>query len=943
MKRFLTIVAFIAAMLVGTNASAQGKLPNDPSVKVGKLKNGLTYYVKANKKPANRAEFYIVTHAGAILETPDQDGLAHFLEHMCFNGTQNFPDKKLLEYCQSIGAEFGRNVNASTGFEQTIYMLNNMPVNRPEIIDSSLLILHDYAHFVLAEQEEIDNERGVILEERRTRRNAQWRTFEKSREVMWGPGTAYATHTLIGEEEQLKTFKRESLLTYYHTWYQPCNQAIIVVGDINEDDVIARITRIFSDIPGGVIPAKPYVGAAPNDTPRIGVFTDPETPTSTIEIGFHQQPIPGLEGTDVGFMFQMTQYIMAIVMQERFTEITSKINAPLQTGSIGVGSLCEQTEVLMGNARFKDGAWEPAFRTLMTELEKMRRYGFDDQEVERAKDRLLAMFRMMAQGADTRENADFIDDLVANFTQGEAYCTPQVMKQLAENLLPQITAPMIQNVMDRYLTDPQTGALTTKNIFVVYSAPDKEGLTHPTKEQIAAVIDIVRDADISRNATAAITTDLMAGLKIKGSKVAKTEQGLYGTTVWTLKNGVKVYVKPTDFAKDEVNIQTLTEGGKSLISDKDLVNFDGSVMSFTRRNAGISTFDQSTLNKMLAGKNVNVSPFIDEFYQGVNAFSTPDDIETALQLVALNYLAPRFNEEDFQNGIDQIRGILANQVNNPQFAFSTKLYDVLYGGDARHAALTPEKLETVNFEAFVAAYRSLFSTFVQGKVIITGNVDLKKLKPLVEKYIGAIPAAGEVLAKNVRPNKIVEGEVISHSDFPMETLKSTVCQIAYVPCQYTVAKAAAAYVASQILNMVYVDTLRESEGGTYGASAQVSLSHDPYGALESFTYFDTNVEQAASLEAIAREQFRILATNGPTEQHYNQAVEIAKKQIPENLIKNSFWGRRITDWVKYGVENYVEEWQAALDAMTPEQIKAIFSEILSSGNFIEIEIRGIAK
>ena len=352
----------LAAVLLGAAALCYGQqqlpqLPNDPATRVGKLDNGLTYYIRHNDKPAQRAEFYLATNVGAIQETPDQDGLAPFLEHMCFNGTKNFPGKSILNWLESIGASFGGNVNASTGVEQTIYLLNNIPLVRPTVVDTCLLIMHDYSHFVTCDPEEIDKERGVILEEKRSRNTASWRLHEKTLPYLYGD-TKYAGCTIIGSEENLKTFKPESLTNFYHTWYRPDMQSLIVVGDINVDEVEAKIKTTFADIPAAENPkAKDIITIPDNDKPVIGILTDPETASTSFEVYWKSAAQPEeLNSTAIGLMTEVAKSLIGNIMAERFSDISAKPDAPFLSAGFGITNVCETMDVAYGEVTCKEGA-----------------------------------------------------------------------------------------------------------------------------------------------------------------------------------------------------------------------------------------------------------------------------------------------------------------------------------------------------------------------------------------------------------------------------------------------------------------------------------------------------------------------------------------------------------------------------------------------------------
>ena len=398
-KIFLFAALLFSAAAAFAQMPAPTQLPNDPAVRKGQLENGLTYYIRHNDKPAQRAEFYLATNVGAIQETPDQDGLAHFLEHMCFNGTKNLPGKTMLDYLQKIGAEFGRNVNASTGVEQTTYMLNNIPVVREGIVDTCLLIMHDYSHYVTCDPAEIDAERGVIIEERRTRRTADWRMHEKSLPYYYGD-SKYATCTLIGSQENLENFKPESLWNFYHTWYRPDLQAVIVVGDVDVDQIEAKIKKLFSDIPAAENPVPKEVHRIPgNVEPVVGIITDPEATNTKIEVMWKGEPLPEeLNSTDIGFTMETVKFLIGTIMSERFNDITARPDAPFLNASLGIGGICETCEVVMGRISCRNGEGISSFKAYMTEVEKMKRYGFSDDEVNRAKENLLSYYEMQVAG-----------------------------------------------------------------------------------------------------------------------------------------------------------------------------------------------------------------------------------------------------------------------------------------------------------------------------------------------------------------------------------------------------------------------------------------------------------------------------------------------------------------------------------------------------------------
>ena len=928
MKRFLLSIAVLFAATVAFGQDFQ-QLPNDPEVRVGKLDNGMTYYIRHNDKPAQRAEFYLATNVGAIQETPDQDGLAHFLEHMCFNGTKNFPGKALLEYLQSIGAEFGGNINAATGVEETTYMLNNIPVTREGIIDTCLLVMHDYSHFVTCDPVEIDKERGVIIEERRARRTASWRLHEQSLPYYYGD-SKYAGCTLIGSQENLESFRPESLTTFYHTWYRPDLQALIVVGDIDVDSIEAKIKATFADIPAAEKPKpKDVIKIPENEKPLIGVLTDPECSGSSIEVLWRSEADDeAYNSTDVGFLTEMTKTMVAMIMAERFDAITSKPGAPFLGADLGAGNLCETCQATFGDVSFKDGEWETAFRAFLTEVERMRRYGFSSAELQRAKDNILSSFEKAVEAADTRKNADFVRPLINNFFDNDPYMTPEVRYETAKQLLGQVP--------DMIFALAANALIDGKSVSIVYKAPAKEGLVHPTPEQLQSVYDEVAAAEIDAPVEEEVASEFVDPATLKGSKVKKTAKGIYGSTVWTLKNGAKVVVLPTEYKKDQILFTWFKNGGETLIDDADLPSFEDNIYGLFQRNSGISKFSSNEASKMLAGKNLSVSSYISQIRHGISGSTAPKDLETALQIAYLTYCDPRFDEQEYEVGIEQIKAVLPNIINQPSFKLQNEVGRAVYGPDCkRNVELNDETLEKANLATIEKVYRGLFKDAAGLTAVFVGNIDLETFKPLCEKYIGSIPKGRKATAWKDNSPKVVKGQVIDRFSTDMQTPKSTVILFYTASMPYSVKTSTMLKAAGYILDMIYVDTLREEEGGTYGAQASMSMEAQPEPEAAIQVAFETNPTQCERLIELAKEGLHKLAYEGPTEEQMTRTLENFRKEIPEKRLNNSYWlGNLLTN--EYRGTDYDAEYEAAVGEISAENIKTVLQSVLEQGNCVEI-------
>lgn len=927
MKRFL--LALVAIAVASFSLSAQTLLPNDPTVRVGKLDNGLTYYIKHNDKPAQRAEFYLATHVGAIQETPDQDGLAHFLEHMCFNGTKNLPGKTMLDYLQSIGASFGKNINAGTGVEQTTYMLNNIPVIREGIVDTCLLIMHDYSHFVTNDPAEIDAERGVIVEEWRTRRTADWRMFEKSLPYLYGD-SKYATCTLIGSKENLLSFKPESLWNFYKTWYRPDLQAVIVVGDVDVDQIEQKIKELWKDIPAAENPTPKIMPEVPeNAEPLVGIITDPEATSTSIQIVSRQAPMPAeYNAYDVGMMMDLSKWLVSSIFRERYGDITSKPNAPFISASSGLGSLTETCDAFFTNLSSKEGDAVNAMRAVLTEVEKVKRYGFTEGEFERAKANILSYYESAAEKSETRQNAEFVDLYIQNFFQHYPYMDPKQEYEIAKMILDQMNVDVLNQMV-------MGGMITDNNLSIIYTAPEKEGLVHPTAEELLAVMDEVKNAEIEANVETVSNEPLMDA-KLKGSKVKKTSEGVFGTTVWTLKNGIEVYVRPSSEKKDEIIMSLEVPGGRSLIPTEEIANFEDNVWQLYLSNAGLSKFSESDLKKVLAGKNAYGSPYISAISHGYSGGSNNKDIETAFQLMYLYITAPRFVDEDFQVSLDKVKNILPNLIEQPNFKFQQHINEVLYANNPRVVSLSEELIDNADINVIEKNYRMLFGNLKGARMYIFGDVNLETLKPLVEKYVGSLPTAKKPLVAVDHNIDIVSGNVEDVFKVKMETPKGTAIMLYQGDMPYDSKTAMTMRYLQNCLDILYTKTIREDEGGTYGVSVYGNVSKTQFD--EKFMLqiaFDTNPEVAQRLMDKVVEGLEDFAQNGPTQEQFNMTRENFLKELSENRISNRWWMNETQFTVRYGIDEATIE-KELIESVTIEDVKNLAKTILEQPNFIDL-------
>ena len=950
MKKFiltLSALALTAVMALAQQPSREQmeamiaqmpQIPTSEAYTIGHLDNGLTYYIRHNELPAGRAEFYLATNVGAIEEVyPDQDGLAHFLEHMCFNGTEHFPGKAILDYLRSIGAEFGRNINASTGFEETQYMLNNIPVQRESVVDSCLMILADYSHYVLNQPEEIDAERGVIIEERRTRRTADWRSLEAALPYYFGPDTKQASCTLIGTQEHLETFKPESLVAFYHTWYHPANQAVIVVGDVDVARTEAKVKEIFGSIPAKEnYLKKPIQTIADHAEPRVGIITDPETTSPSIELIWHSEALPeSINATYTGQATELLKGVISQVMYERFNDITSKAGAPYISGSFYVSSLIyEDIDAVMGNVTFKEDNIMGGFKDFYTELVRVKKYGITDAEFARAKAEILSMYETRANRAETRQNAEFIRPIIYNFFDKQPLVEPKDELEFLQMIFGQLNATAINQAIAQ-LWDGHN------NMVLVYTGPEKPGIATPTAEQLLQAMSEVEASDIAAPEGEEIPEAFLDPSKLKGSKIAKEGTTIYGATEWVLKNGVKVIVYPTEYQKDQILFNLVKDGGLSLVSTEDIPSFDDNIFGLFRNNSGVAGFSGTTMAKMLTGKNLSVNPYFDALENGINGNSTVKDFETAMQLLYLYFTQPRFDAEEWQNAIDQISAVLPNLANQPNYKFQDQLYKTLFDNNPRRQMISEDMVKRANLAAVEKNWKKLFADAAGANMVIVGDVNPEAIKPVIEKYIGSLPKGKKALKWVDTNEDFAKGKVENVFNVDMQTPKSTVYQVYTADIDYTYTKAAALEAISYIMDMRYTNSLREEEGGTYGASTNGNLRRRPKQKAMFLVGWDCKPALCDKLRDLAIKGLTDLAQNGPTDDEMNSAKLNLQKNLPESRQRNAWWRSSIELFLTYG-EDRNALYEKAINDLTKDDLTSVLKEILAQNNFIEVVMKPAA-
>lgn len=928
----LAVAAFAAA---GAAAQMNQPIPTDPELRTGKLENGMTYYIRHNEKPKGQADFYILHDVGAIQENDSQQGLAHFLEHMAFNGTKNLPGKQLTEYLETVGVKFGANLNAGTSWDQTIYNISDVPTSREGIIDSALLILHDWSHFIALEPKEIDSERGVIMEELRTRDGASWRSTMKLLQAL-GKGTKYEHRNLIGYLDGLKSFRHKELEDFYAQWYRPDYQAVVVVGDIDVDAVENKIKTLMADIPAPAADAsqKETIVVPDNEEPIVSIFTDPEMQGTKVQLFIKRPALPEqLANTVVAEANNVIEAYMTTMENARLQEIAMQPDAPFLGAGMGTGDVIGIIPTLNATvfvAMTQDGKLARSFETLCTELERVRRHGFTQGEFERAQENLMRQAERTYANRNDRRNGEFVQTYLNNYSKNTPMPDAETEWQLDSMLIKMLNVDAVNAFAAQ--------TITPNNQVIIVTAPEKEGLAAPTAEELLAIRDKVTAGEVAAYEDNVVKEPLIPeGTVLKGSPVKKTaEDAELGTTEWTLANGAKVVVKHTDFKADEVRMSAVAKGGLSVLSDGEF--YMGEMMPAVNSMSGVGKFPATELKKQLSGKTASVQPSVENYASAMKGVCSPKDIETMLQLLYLNFTQPRFDRNDYDNLIKMLRSQLENARTNPDYLMQEKVIDVTYGHNPRRQMISNEIIDKFDFERLPAVYAKLYPGANGFVFTFVGNIDPETLKPLAEKYIGSIPAARKPL--NYVDDKVepVKGEVAEEFTAPMQQPKVSVVYYFSGKMPYTFKDKVALTFLTQALDSRYLISIREEKGGTYGVSVQGSTEYIPRETYDMTISFDTNEEMADELCEIVMKEIEEIAANGPRSEDIEKTREFMLKSWKNSLEMNSGWMNYIQ--AKYGSGlDYVGQYEQAVRNLTNADVQALAKKLLADGNLVKVIMR----
>ncbi|MGI8508957.1 MAG: M16 family metallopeptidase [Gemmatimonadaceae bacterium] len=913
-----------------TTANSSVPLPSDPAVLSGQFPNGLRYYVRANHEPHARAELRLVVDAGSVLEDDRQQGLAHFLEHMMFRGTKHFERQQLVNYLESVGLRFGPDLNASTSFDRTEYMLT-VPTDSARLFGNAFQILEDWAHFATLDSTAMVQERPVVMEEWRLRRGAGTRVQDKEFPVIFA-GSRYAERLPIGKKEILDSFRPEDVRRFYRTWYRPDLMTVVAVGDFDPATVVQTIRSHFAGLtnPVNEVP-RPSFTVPVNDTALGIVVTDKELTNSSGGVLF-KRPAHHTR-TEADFRIDLVRQLADVMLDARLGEIARRPNAPYIFASVGSSESIGQIDLYSASAVVPEGGIATGLGAVMTELERVRRFGFTPTEIDRERRNVLRSAEQAAAESAKIPSSALAAALVEASVDSTPVLTPAAELALLQRMLPTVTAAEINSAA--------TDRLAPVGRVFVASLPAKPGVPVPTVAELKVAAANAATAATSGQLAAYVDSVGSASLvpvAPKGGKVVATRTlPTIGVTEWTLSNGVRVLVKPTDFKADQVIMSAYQPGGMSLATDADYSAV--AAASVVPAASGVGTFTPATLAKTLAGKAVGVSPSISEYSEGFGGSASPRDLQTMMQLVYLYATAPRRDSIAFNAFKARVAPLLANRSKMPETAFGDTLNALLTSHSAREAPLTVARLDSTNFAQSYDFYRSRFADATGMTFMFVGNVTLDSLRPLVERWLGSLPASGHQPAWHDFGVRVTPG-VATRDVYAGSEPKARTSIIFHGDGGATQHDRFELNALADYLDLRLTDLLRIEQGGTYGVSVSADASKIPVPEYTFQIGFGAAPERVDSLARTVFAVINSLKNSDPTPEYVEKVKESWRRDHEVQLRENGYWLSVLAAYVRRGEDpsdvTNVAAWMAGLDGAT---IRGAARKYLSQAQYVRVTLK----
>jgi zinc protease len=926
---------FVAALMMFSMTAMMAQqmppIPVDPAVRIGKLDNGLTYYIRHNDYPEHVANFYIAQRVGSINEDESQRGLAHFLEHMAFNGSEHFKGNGIIEFTRSLGVEFGSDLNAYTSIDQTVYRVCNVPTKRATALDSCLLILKDWSNGLLLEPEEIDKERDVVHNEWRLGEGPSQRMFQRALPKVY-PGSKYGERLPIGLMSVIDSFKPQTLRAYYQKWYRPDNQAIIVVGDVDVDHMEAKIKELFSGIKVDPNAPKVVPEAVPDNKEAIYVYEkDKEMQMANVFVMMKHEATKPEEKASMAYLIQ--DYAVNVISQminQRLSEMAQDEACPFFQG------FADDGEYLLSNTKDcfeligipKEGKEMETLQVLYREAKRVREFGFTATEYERAKAEYLSGLEKRYTNRDKRKNDEFGNAYRDHYLTNEPIPPLDILYQTMQQIAPNIPVQAINQML------PELISSTDSNLVVMILAQEKEGKVYPTEQDMAAAVAAARAEKIEAYVDNVKDEPLVDVATIKAGKIVnETENKQFGYKELALSNGATVILKKTDFKDDEVQMQAFAKGGKSLYGEADYTNLK--VFDTAIGMSGLGNFSSTELEKALAGKVANADLSLGNTRQYLTAHSTPKDIETMLQMSYLYFTNVKKDDKQFQNLMTQLDMALKNKSLSPDAVFSDSLAATMYAHNPRFTQLDVKDLKDINYDRILEIAKERFQNAGQFTFVIAGNFDEQTIRPLIEQYIASLPSTGAKADDFKEILTLAKGEVVNNFKVKTESPKATAYELWYADMPYTLENIVKIDAVGQVLSMIYLKTIREDESAAYSCGAAGGFNNSSSQAkaqLQAFCPMNPDKQEIAVRllhEGIANMQKAV------DPDQLQKVKEYMLKQIDVDAKKNNYWINTITTWKEYGLDVYTD-YKKTVEALTTESVRDFLNQLLKSGNHTEI-------
>ncbi len=905
--------------------AAEVPLERDPEVRVGTLPNGLTYMIRHNAKPAGRVELRLAVNVGSVLEADDQQGLAHLLEHMAFNGTERFEKQEIVNYLQRIGMRFGPDLNAYTSFDETVYMLQ-VPTDSDDAVRTGFEILRDWAFGVLNEDEEIAKERGVVIEEWRLRRGADQRIRDRHLPVLF-KDSRYADRLPIGTIEVLETFEPQRVRDFYADWYRPDLMGVLVVGDLEPDAAERLIREQFGDRPAAKEPReREYFPMPDHGETLVSVATDPEATDSSVGVYFKHEP--RTDRTESDYRQSVVENLFVAMLNTRFDELRQRSDAPFVSASGYYGNWVRTAAFFGLSAQVPDNGILPGLEALLAEAERVRRHGFMPAELERAKAAHLSAVRRAYNERDTTESRQLIGGYVRDYLWSAPSLAIGDEMALTERMLPAITLEDVNALAGRLMESP--------NRIVLASGPDKDGVYMPEEAEILARLARMGELELAAWDDDLESAPLLAALPPPGFIVGEDRIEELGVTTWRLSNGARVVLKPTEFKQDQILLHAFRAGGSSVAADEQFIPASSAAQVVDA--CGLGDFSRVQLQKLLAGRTVSVVPYIEELKEGVRGESVPADLGVLFDLVHLSFTAPREDADAFASLQKRLRADLENRLASPEAAFGDQVVEIMSGNHPRRKPWTPETVDEMDMEASLDFYRGRFSDASEFTFVLVGNLDLAALRPLVESHLASLPSTRRGHDWRDVGVRTPEGEIELIAHLGMEP-KAQVLKAFSGPFEWTYAERHALRSMLDALNILLREEIREKMSGTYSIYSYPQIEQYPRGEYTVWIAFGCDPAQAEVLSA-AVDRLLARVAEEPVEESY--VVKVRQSQLRERevqLERNEFWSYVLSAYLWSGEDPLILlDFPSYVEGVSAEGIREAAKRFLGTENHAEFRL-----